>query len=104
MVDRIITIDWRNLNNKKITNRYLYGQETEPVNYDDRVRPVNADRIRLQLDSDSFLTDGPVFLPVCVLWGAWSPRVARAPSQSSGTLQAPTSIHHWRERENDPRA
>ena len=31
------------------------------MNYDDRIRPINADRIRLILDMDSFLKDGPGF-------------------------------------------
>jgi Ca2+-binding RTX toxin-like protein len=61
-----MTYDWTQITNELITNLFLYGQTTTPVDLasDSLIRPADdfdtpADNIHIQVDMVSYMTDGP---------------------------------------------
>lgn len=58
--------DWTQVTNELITNLFLYGQPTTPIDLvsDSFIRPEDdpdtpADNIHIQVDMASYMTDGP---------------------------------------------
>jgi hypothetical protein len=43
----------------KVTNAFLYGQETTPVNFSDRLRATSSPDVTLEIDAPSFMSTGP---------------------------------------------